>query len=284
MTDTADIDAYCARIGYAGPREPSLAVLQALVAAHTAAIPFENLDVLLKRPIRLDRPSLYAKLVHGRRGGYCFEHNLLLLDVLTELGFDATGLAARVQWGRPPGSVGPRTHMLLRVDLAEGPYLADVGFGGLTPTAPLALAAGREQETPHEHFRLVEANGEFGLEARLGGSWASLYRFSLQPQLPIDYEVANWFTSTFPQSLFVNHLIASRALSGCRVALFNTRFTLRRRDGTSERRVLRGGSELSAILDRDFGIAPLPAAELEAIAALAETNAAQPSPFDTGFV
>jgi N-hydroxyarylamine O-acetyltransferase len=284
MTDTVDIDAYCTRIGYGGPREPSLAVLQALVAAHTAAIAFENLDVLLKRPIRLDQPSLYAKLVHGRRGGYCFEHNLLLLDVLTHYGFHAAGLAARVQWGRPPGTVGSRTHMLLRVDLTDGPYLADVGFGGLTPTAPLALAAGLEQETPHETFRLVEIDGELGLEARLGGSWASLYRFSLQPQLAVDYEVANWFTSTYPISLFLNQLIASRALPGYRVALFNTRFTLRRRNGTSDRRVLQGASELAAALDRDFGISPLPAAELEAIAALAETNAAQPSPFDTGLV
>ncbi len=276
-----DIDAYCARIGYTGAREPRLAVLQALVAAHTAAIPFENLDVLLKRPIRLDLPSLYAKLVHARRGGYCFEHNLLLLDVLTRFGFRATGLAARVQWGRAPESVGPRTHMLLRVDLAEGPHLADVGFGGLTPTAPLALAPGPEQATPHESFRLVAAAGEFDLEARLGGNWASLYRFSLQPQLPVDYEVANWFTSTHPQSLFVNHLIASRAATGRRHALFNNRLTVRGRDGGSERRLLRDAATLRGVLERDFGIA-MPTPDIAAIAAIAEANAAHPSPFDSG--
>ncbi|MGH7061024.1 MAG: arylamine N-acetyltransferase family protein [Stellaceae bacterium] len=255
--------------------------MQALVAAHTAAIAFENLDVLLKRPIRLDPASLYAKLVHARRGGYCFEHNLLLLDVLTRFGFRAMGLAARVQWGRPPGSVGPRTHMLLRVDLAEGPYIADVGFGGLTPTAPLALAAGPEQATPHETFRLVAADGEFDLEARLGGNWASLYRFSLQPQMPVDYEVANWFTSTHPQSLFVNHLIASRAAPGRRHALFNNRYTVRGHDGGSERKLLPNAATLRSVLDCDFGIA-LPEQEVTAIAAIAEANAAHPSRFDGG--
>lgn len=281
MTNASDIDAYCARIGYSGPREPSLAALREIVAAHTAAIAFENLDVLLKRPIRLDPASLYAKLVHARRGGYCFEQNLLLLDVLTRFGFRATGLAARVQWGRPPGSVGPRTHMLLRVDLAEGPHLADVGFGGLTPTAPLALAPGPEQATPHESFRLVVADGEFDLEAKLGGNWASLYRFSLQPQLPVDYEVANWFTATHPQSLFVNHLIASRASAGRRHALFNNRHTVRGHDGGSERKLLPDAAALRSVLDCDFGIA-LPEQEVAAIAAVADANAAHPSPFDSG--
>ena len=276
----ADIDAYCARIGYSGAREPSLAVLQAIVAAHTATIPFESLDVLLKRPIRLDPSSLHAKLVHGRRGGYCFEHNLLLLEMLRGFGFRAQGLAARVQWGRPAGSIGPRTHMLLRVDLPEGAHVADVGFGGLTPTAPLALAAGREQTTPHETFRLVDAGGEFDLEARLGARWASLYRFSLQEQMPADYEVANRFTSTHPGSLFVNHLIASRPAPGCRFALFNNRFTVRRSDGTSERRTLQGAAGFAETLARDFGIASLSPADIATLAAIARERAAHPSPFD----
>ena len=273
-----DIAAYCARIGYTGAREPRLAVLQALVAAHTAAIPFENLDVLLQRPIRLDPPSLYAKLVQARRGGYCFEHNLLLLDVLTRFGFCATGLAARVRWGRAPGIVGSRTHMLLRVDLADGPHLADVGFGGLTPTAPLALAPGPEQATPHESFRLVAATGEFDLEARLGGNWASLYRFSLQPQLPVDYEVANWFTSTHPASLFVNHLIASRAAPGAATP-FQQPVYGARRDGGSERRVLQDAASC-AVFSNAISALRLPTLRSRSIAAIAEANAAHPSPFD----
>jgi N-hydroxyarylamine O-acetyltransferase len=278
------IDAYCARIDYAGPREPTLAVLQAIVAAHSTAIPFENLDVLLKRPIRLDPPSLYAKLVHGRRGGYCFEHNLLLLDILLTLGFHAQGLAARVRWGRLPEVIGPRTHMLLRVDLPAGPHIADVGFGGLTPTAPLALAAGREQPTPHETFRLAAAGAEYDLEARLGSAWSSLYRFSLQAQMAVDYEVANWFTSTHPNSLFVNHLIVSRPGPGRRSTLFNDKFTVRHRDGKAERDALEGADQLAEILSSQFGIAPTNAADVAAVAALVDLRAADahPDPFEVG--
>jgi N-hydroxyarylamine O-acetyltransferase len=283
MSDKSDdIDAYCARIGYSGPREATLAVVQTLVARHSAAIPFENLDVLLKRPIRLDLPSLYAKLVGKRRGGYCFEHNLLLLDVFRRMGLSAVGLAARVQWGRPAGTIGPRTHMLLRVDLAEGPYLADVGFGGPTPTAPLALQAGNEQATPHGSFRLVAAGGEFDLEARLGEEWASLYRFSPQEQVAVDYEVANWSTSTHPYSLFVNHLIAARLDPAARYTLFNNKFTVRNRDGTTERRTLSDVSEFGEVIARHFGIASIGADDIAAIAATAKAQAAHPSPFDGG--
>jgi N-hydroxyarylamine O-acetyltransferase len=283
MSDKSDeIDAYCARIGYSGPREATLAVLQTLVARHSAAIPFENLDVLLKGPVRLDLPSLYAKLVGKRRGGYCFEHNLLLLDVLRRIGFSAVGLAARVQWGRPAGTIGPRTHMLLRVDLAEGPYLADVGFGGPTPTAPLAFQGGIEQATPHGSFRLVAAGGEFDLEAKLGEQWASLYHFSPLEQMAVDYEVANWFTSTHPNSLFVNHLIAARLDSVARYTLFNNKFTVRNRDGTTERRTLNGVSEFGEVFARDFGIASVGADDIAAVAAIAKAQAVHPSPFDGG--
>lgn len=273
------LESYCRRIAYDGPREPTLAALRAIVLGHATAIPFENVDVFLGRPIRLEVPGLYDKLVRRQRGGYCFEHNLLLLDVLRGIGFRAQGLAARVQWGRPPGTVGPRTHMLLHVELDEGPHIADVGFGGLTPTAPLALATG-EQATQHENYRLVAFGAQFGLEARLAGKWSSLYRFSVEEQTAADYEVANWFTSTHPQSLFVNHLIASRPDTGRRHALFNNRLIIRRLDGTSERRHLQRAAEWEEALGRYFRIKLAEPGDAAALAARAEANGAHPSPFD----
>jgi N-hydroxyarylamine O-acetyltransferase len=261
-----DLDAYCARIAYDGPRTATLATLQAIVRGHTSAIPFENLDVLLGRGISLAPEAIADKLVGRRRGGYCFEHNTLLLTVLRRLGFDAVGLAARVAWRRPAGFVGPRTHMLLKVRLPEGAYLADVGFGGLTPTAPLALIAGIAQATPHETFRLTTLGDGFMLAARRGGEWRDLYCFSLEEQAPIDYEVANWFTATHPHSPFVNHLMMARAGEGCHYTLFDDKFAIRRRDGTSERRQLRDSTDLTRVLAEHFGIA-VAAAEAAAIAA-----------------
>jgi N-hydroxyarylamine O-acetyltransferase len=176
--DPADIDDYCVRIGYSGPREPTAEVLRGIVAAHTAMIPFENIDVLMRPPIRLDLPSLLKKLVRNRRGGYCYEQNLLLLNVLQTVCFSAVGLAARVHRTRPSGVVPPRSHMLLRVDLGEDALVVDVGFGTAL-TAPLALDAGREQKTPHEYFRFVPVDGEFDLQVKFGDVWTDLCNFSL---------------------------------------------------------------------------------------------------------
>ena len=275
-----DIEAYCGRIGYSGSLNPTLATLQAIVAGHTAAIPFENLDVLLKRPIRLDLPSLREKLVHRQRGGYCFEHNLLLLDVLLTLGFSAAGLAARVQLGRPPGVVGARTHMLLRVELAEGPYLADAGFGRV-PIAPLPLEMGTAQNTPHETVRLVPAGRELDLQAKLGETWSGLYRLSLQEQMAADYEVANWYTSTHPNSLFVRSLVVSRPGPDHRHTLFNDKLTIRHDGGKVEKRTLRGAREFGEALIGYFGVV-LEHADVGMVAELAEERAAHPDTFDIG--
>src|SRR5580704_18152588 len=158
---TVDLDAYLARIGYDGPREATLPVLCALHALHPAAIAFENLDPVLGRPVSLDLDALQSKLLGQRRGGYCFEQNAVFRSALEALGFAVTPLIARVVWMAPPDRpLGPRSHMLLKVDLPEGPYIADVGFGGQLSSAPLKLAEGLEQPTAEASFRLLPVAGD----------------------------------------------------------------------------------------------------------------------------
>lgn len=258
-----DLTAYLDRIFYAGPRRPDLTTLRGVVAAHATSIPFENIDPLLGRGVRLDAAALWGKLVNGRRGGYCFEHNTLLQHALRALGFRVEGFSARVLWGRPEGDPTSRDHMLLRVALPEGEFLADVGFGGLTLTAPLRLELGTEQHTPHEPHRLIDSDGEIELQARLDGRWVSLYRFLPLPQLPVDYEQANWFTATYPESLFTNHLLLARPEPDRRYALFDREFTVRYRDGRAERRNLADAADLAEVLTGCFRIAPA-AAERDA--------------------
>ena len=201
--------AYLVRIGYSGPREPSLATLRALVAAHTAAIPFENIDVFLRRGVRIDVPSVQRKLVAEKRGGYCFEQSTLFEAALAALGFAPIPLIARVVRGVPEGITTPRSHKnLLLLKLTEVPFLADVGFGNLSPTAPIALRSDEEQPTSHG-YRLVRAGPEFVMQAGLAGRWESMYRFALEPAPHIDYEVGNWFTSTYPGSPFYGNLIVA---------------------------------------------------------------------------
>ncbi|MGB3202276.1 MAG: arylamine N-acetyltransferase [Nodosilinea sp.] len=244
----ADLEAYFQRIGYEGSRAPTLATLQEIHLRHPQAIAFENLSSFLGQPVELDLPSLVQKLIYGDRGGYCFEQNGLLRSVLTTLGFQVTGLGARVLWNLPPDTLTPRSHMVLLVDLEGEPYIADVGFGGLTLTAPLRLVPDLVQETPHEPFRLIQAGSSFVLQAQIDQAWKPLYQFELQAQYPCDYEVSNWHVSTYPKSLFVNNLIAARVEHDCRYGLRNTELATHVLAGTTEKRYLTKVAALETVL------------------------------------
>eukprot|EP01037_Dinobryon_pediforme_P018143 gene18144-18389_t len=226
------LDQYFDRTGFKGSVNRDLSTLTALHSAHVAAIPFEGADPLLGRPVQLDLPSLEAKLVLSRRGGYCFEQNTLFKAVLERIGFKVTGLGARVRWMSPPDSpLGPREHMLLKVDLAEGTYLADVGFGACLMDAPLRLKTGIEQQTRMGTFLLTEIDGLYTLAARQPGGWRTMYAFDLEPQRPSDYELGNWYTSTHPKAPFLHVLIMERLGADQRHKLVNTRYIVEARDG-----------------------------------------------------
>jgi N-hydroxyarylamine O-acetyltransferase len=259
-----DLDAYFRRIGHAGARAPTLATLRALQGRHPLAIPFENLESVAGRAVSLDLASLERKLVDSGRGGYCFEQNLLFAHVLSALGFDVTALAARVLWERATDEVRARTHMLLLVALPEGRYLCDVGFGGLTPTAPLALDAEGEQATPHETFRVERAGQEFVVAARVAGEWRPLYRFDLQPQHQVDIEVLNHYVAGHRDSPMLGRLMAARVAPDRRFALRDGTFTVHHLDGRREQRRLATVGELREVLEGVFGIALRPDSALDA--------------------
>jgi len=201
-----DLDAYLERIGYEGPVEPTLEVLDAVHLAHTTTIPFENLDILLGRPIRLDLPSLQDKLVRDRRGGYCFEHNTLFAAVLEAVGFAVTRLGARVRFRAR--RVTARTHMALLVRAGGEGRLADVGFGGGSILRSLPMEPGPVVDQFGWGFRLVDDDGARVVQARRPRGWIDLYAFTFEPQYPVDYEMANHFTSTHPSSPFTRTLTA----------------------------------------------------------------------------
>jgi N-hydroxyarylamine O-acetyltransferase len=249
-----DLDSYLERIGYSGPRSPTLQTLRALQALHPQAIPFENLDTLLGRPVRLDLASLERKLVQGRRGGYCFEQNLLFKHVLHALQFDAIALAARVVWERPPGELRARTHMVLLVALGADRYLCDVGFGGLTPTAPVRLVPDLEQRTPHETFRIVSETSHFAVEAFVRGEWKRLYRFDLQEQHDVDIELANHYVMSHADSPMLGRLLAARVAADRRFGLGNGVLNVHHLHGASEQRQIGSAADLKSVLETTFGI------------------------------
>jgi N-hydroxyarylamine O-acetyltransferase len=258
-TTRVDLDAYFDRIAYTGPRTPTLKTLCALAERQPAMIPFEAIDVLLDRGVDLTPAAVDAKLLHARRGGYCFELNGLLLRVLRALGFDATGLAARVRWQLPDDAPAtPRSHMVLKVVVDGEAWLVDAGFGRCTPTTPLNLRSRTQQRTAHETFRFVDGGRGTILQAQAGADWFPLYEFDEVPQLDADYAVYNWHTSTHPHSHFRHTLIVARAAADGRYTLRDNRLTLRRTDGTQRVEVL-DAAGIERALTAVFGLPTEPA-------------------------
>ena len=250
-----DLDAYFARIAYAGPTLPSLAALQELHAAHHAAIPYENIDLLLRQPIRLDLVTLHTKMVLGGRGGYCFEQNIYFQRVLVAMGFPVRAVAARVFWRALNGEVPPRNHMVLLVTLYDGDYLADVGFGLLKMWAPLRVEPFVEQHTPIGVYRLTPVGQEFLVQLKRKGRWAGRYQLSMHEQAPADWDVAHYYMSTHPSSPFTTNLMAARSKGDARYCLLNNKLQIHHGDGTTQHRVLKSAEELKEVLRNDFDIA-----------------------------
>jgi N-hydroxyarylamine O-acetyltransferase len=258
MSDAFGLENYLARIGYRGPAAVNLEALKALQTSHLEAIPFEAIDPLLRRPVKLDLASVQAKLVDSPRGGYCFEQNLLFKAAIEALGFEATGLAGRPRWIAPPGSpLGPKTHMLLKVDLASDAYLVDVGFGACLLDAPLQLKTDVEQTTALGTYRLRQTDGLLSLSAKRQARWRDMYVFDLQPQIQADYELGNWFTSTGPVVPFTTRLVMERIASNRRHKLVNRLLSTEARDGeVVAERTLQNATELSEVLRDTFRVTP----------------------------
>lgn len=248
------LDRYLSRIQYAGPLSLEHETLAALVEHHLAAIPFENIDVLLDRGIDISIEAIENKLVERHRGGYCFEHNGLFAQVLEALGFEVERLAARVLWGRGPNDpLRPRTHMALRVRCDERLWLVDVGFGGACPVVPLALDDAEPQATFLETFRVVSTDDGFTPQILMGDVWKSLYEASSRAVIDVDLVPLNWFTSTHPESPFKQHLMAACVTREARYSLLDGRLTVRRRDGSQETQSLHADG-LAAALHEHFGL------------------------------
>ena len=247
-----DLDAYLTRIGYTGDRQPTLDVLNALHLAHATHIPFENLDILRGRPIRLDLASLQAKLVAARRGGYCFEHNLLFRTVLEALGFAVRPLAARVRLGHP--TVRARTHMLLMVTVEDNPCIADVGFGGGGLLHPIPLVEAEPVRHYAWNFRLVREGSGWVLQSLSDGQWMDLYTFTLERQYRIDYEVANYYVSTHPDAQFTRGLFVQRATPEARYFLHDHTLTVDRGPEGETVLTLADNAERLAVLAETFDL------------------------------
>ncbi|MCB5177954.1 arylamine N-acetyltransferase family protein [Streptomyces antimicrobicus] len=268
MTRTHDGDrrfglqGYLRRIGWQGefPRA-DVGTLRALHRAHAMSIPFENVDVALLRSVpSLALPDLEAKVLHARRGGYCYEHNTLLSAALREVGFGVTTLTARVVAGaRRP--MLPRTHMMMLVDVPgeELPFIADVGFGSHNaPVEAMPLQEGVETAGFGRRLRFTRQpstgpSDMWALEAYENGAWGVQYAFTLEPFEDVDIAMINWHIATNPRSPAVHTLYASITRPDVHLGLYGTKVVERYADGSRKERELNGPEEIRGVL-ADIGV------------------------------
>ena len=245
------LDAYLARIGWHGPLAPTLETLSGVLRAHIASIPFENVDVLLGRGIRIDLESIHAKLVTARRGGYCFEQGTLFQAALDHLGFRTTAHAARVLT-IVPRQQAARTHMFVTVEIDGARFVADPGFGGHGALVPVPLSEGDEARDGADRHRMIQRDSEWVLEAEIDGTMTPLWTSTLEPQFPIDFELANHWVSTSPGSVFVNRLMLRALTPGGRTSVMNRDVTVVSA-GKAEKYQLADRKALRGLLSDQFG-------------------------------
>ncbi len=240
-----DLDAYLARLGLSG--RPTVAELH---LAHVVGIPFENLDPLRGMPVSLGLADIERKLVTERRGGYCFEHNLLFAAALRGLGVEAEPVLARVgARGNPARTL---SHLLLRVHHGGAVWHADVGFGSGTLSEPVPFGEQQEFVQLGWRRRIIADGDELVLQAIRGdGAWEDVYSFLPVAAAGIDIEVNNWWVSSNPRSRFVRGLVITRqGENGSRTVLSDWSGTLRLIEQTPDRETSREveRSEIPALL------------------------------------
>ncbi len=254
MTDS-ELHAYMARVDFSGEAIVSHETMAALTLRHLYSIPYENLDPLCGLPIFLDTKSLYEKMVCRRRGGYCFEHNLLFASVLKSLGFDVEVLSAQPRISTSRTQPGPTVHATLLVRLDGERWLVDVGGAGLSPTAPIRWVADIEQETPHDTRRVVEEDGRWFHQVLFEGAWKDVMEFSAKQMSMPDCEIANFYTSQHPESPFRTKALCALALpEGGRFILSKNRFTHRAKQEIVRTFEVKDAPMLRRVVEGEFGI------------------------------
>nr|ABL74384.1 putative acetyltransferase [Actinomyces sp. Lu 9419] len=256
-TTAFDLDAYLERIDHPCA-EPSAAALRSLHAAHVRAIPFENIDVVLRRHRGIELPAIMDKLVRRDRGGYCFEHGLLFAAALEELGFTVRRSFARVQPGRERGSY---SHMLAVVPVDGTEYLVDVGFGAWV-MHPTPLIDGAEVDQAGWRHRIRRDNGQWLFEKRTADGWDALHATLGLPARQVDYEVFHHYTSTHPRSPFTGQLVVMRLTDGVVRKFVGHRLTTEHADGRVETAEITTGQLAGTLRALDVELTP---AELAAL-------------------
>ncbi|KAJ1445826.1 hypothetical protein M885DRAFT_548705 [Pelagophyceae sp. CCMP2097] len=242
---------YLARVGVSetDSLRPDLATLTLLMQRHSNAIAFENLDVVLRQTIDIDPEAVFDKLVKSKRGGYCFEQNILLQGALSTIGFKVKQRLCRVRWNKVETT--PKTHLSLCVEIGGLEYIADVGFAGTNSIAPICVD-GQTHQLPDGAFR-VSGGLVKVVELWVSEEWRPLYDYEDVDALKVDVQQSNWWSCTHPTARFTTTLFAAIAVGKDRHHLLNDQHVVKR-DGKAETTKITDVQHLRTILLDVFGV------------------------------
>lgn len=246
-----DVSAYLHRIKYHGSTAPTVDTLCALHRAHLLAVPFENLDVHRNKPIVLNEAALFEKIVVNRRGGYCYELNGLLASLLRALGFNVTLFSSNVIRGGIPAEID---HLTLLIQFDER-WVVDVGFGD-SSRLPLRLVEDENQFGVDSTYRFIRFGDRWLLQRLLEtNEWYDEYSFdaTMTPLVLRDFENANHYYQTAPESYFVQGRICSRATDDGRISLTGDSLIVTRK-GQREETPIEDEQAFARALNEHFGI------------------------------
>ena len=222
-----DLNAYFARIGYNGSREPTLETLRDVQWCHLQTIPYENLDVHIADKVSINPVDIQRKMIFEGRGGYCFEQNIYAMWVLRALGFNVTPVMGRTRWMKPADIMTPLAHIILKVKFENDLYIFDVGFFMLC--YPLKVNTEEEQPTALETYRIVyqSTTDSYMNQVLLAGEWKDLYVFTLTESYPCDWDIGNFYVSKCNTFILYNYIVVSCPQGGYRYTLVNNVLTER---------------------------------------------------------
>lgn len=221
---------------------------------HMENIPFENLDIVVGRAIALNQEHLFDKLITGRRGGYCFELNLLYAELLKSLGFAPKPVLGRVWLSNPKGTP-PRNHLAHLVELDGKTYVTDVGFGGLITRIPLDINVSTPVDDKDGMVRIVEfADHQFMIQRQNEKGWASQYSFENVEISTEDIAISNYYMSTHPNSHFFYHRFVGRNTKEGRIGLFNNKMSTRVGMKVVDKKRVDFGGDWLEVIKKEFSL------------------------------
>ncbi|MGR2805494.1 arylamine N-acetyltransferase family protein [Vibrio harveyi] len=250
-----DLQAYLKKVGISQSLNINIDTLLLLHNAQHRRLPFENFDIALGRGISVAEQDIINKLIYRERGGYCYELNALLFNVLKTIGFDARPLLGRVHLSGTPSG---RTHQFILVTIGEDKWIVDVGFGSNTPRAPLPFVLNQDIHTDLQTFRFIE-HELVGYMLQVQSyddpeQWIDLYSLDFEHVFDGDIVCGNHYTSTSPNSHFTSSRVAALATDSGIITLFNHSLKYRANGEVVEIELEAGETYLSA-LKTHFGIA-----------------------------